>query len=509
MSKAVNKVVKELSDAMAAGELDVRGDLAGLRGEDAETVQLINGMLDDLVAPMRVAGGALEQIAHGNLPPFVIDEYRGEYNRIKQNINTLLAILYGMHGEAAHLTDAIGEGKLKTRGNDWDYNGIWKDLIARFNGTLDAVIAPIHEAGEVLEKLARYDLSSRMSGKYRGEHASIRKAMNATAGELRDAISQVSDAVGLVSDVGRKITEISSSFAEGANEQSRELVETTTGLAHLAGAAGESAMRSKEAHANAKQATEAILRAKETMNRMLAAMDEISGAAEKTAHIATDIDGIARETGVLANSTIAKAARMRISAGGFGVVAQEIRKLSRQCSETAKGMKEFEHKLGAEHREEFAALVNSLLSIARFSNLLGVNAAIEAAHVEGAGDEFKAMTDEIHSLAAKSAESARSTGALTMSSLSLSKEGVTLSREIDRQLEGAVDGAHAIAEFADRILASIEEQTNGLEQINERATQITVVTEKNAAGAAESLLAARELEQQVDKLSKMVNQFTF
>jgi len=395
MDKALYDVVKQVSGAMIAGRLDVRGEVEGLCAEDAEVVRLVNGMIDALLAPMRLAGNALDEIAHGNLPPFVIDEYQGEYHKIKQNINTLLAILYGMHGETVHLINSVSEGKLKTRGNDWDYEGIWKELIAGMNNTLDAVIAPIHEAGQVLDKLAHYDLKARMSGKYRGEHAVIRKAMNTTAQALHEAMAQVSESVGLVSEIGQKITLVSSSVANGAEEQSRQLSETSESLAQLSMSATRSALKSKEAHGNAKQATETILVAKETMNRMLSSMDEISGAAESTATIADDIDGIAKETGSLANSTVAKTARMRISAGGFGVVAQEIRKLSRQCSETAKSMKDFEEKMGVEHQKEFGELIVNLLNIARFSNLLGVNAAIEAAHVEGAGNEFKVMTDEI------------------------------------------------------------------------------------------------------------------
>jgi methyl-accepting chemotaxis protein len=509
MTRNVYEVVKQLSDAMVAGRLDERGPLEGLGKEDAETVGLVNGMIDALVAPMRLAGNALDQIAHGSLPPFVIDEYEGEYHRIKQNINTLLAILYGMHGETVHLTNSVSEGKLKTRGNDWDYEGIWKELIAGMNNTLDAVIAPISEAGQVLDQLAHYDLKARMSGKYRGEHAVIRKAMNTTARVLHEAMAQVSESVGLVSEIGQKITRVSSSVASGAEEQSRELSETSESLAQLSQSASRSALRSKEAHGSAKQATETIHLAKETMNRMLASMDEISGAADSTATIAVDIDGIAKETGSLANSTVAKTARMRISAGGFGVVAQEIRKLSRECSETANAMKDFEVNLAAEHQKEFGELITKLLNIARFSNLLGVNAAIEAAHVEGAGNEFKVMTDEIQSLAARSAEAAKTTGELTRSSATLSRGGVTLSKEIDQQLEGAVQGAGALALFADEILLNIHDQTVGLEQISKTAAQITGVTEKNASGAAESLNAAKGLENQVATLSKMVNRFKF
>lgn len=509
MGASVYEVVKQLSDAMVAGELDSRGDAAALSGKDAETIELINNMLDALVTPMRLAGNALEEIAHGKLPPFVIDDYQGEFGSIKQNINTLLAILYGMHGETEHLISSISQGKLKTRGNDWDYNGIWKELIGGMNTALDAVIAPINEAGAVLDRLAHYDLKARMNGRYRGEHATIRKAMNATAESLHESISQVSETVGLVSDVGRQITRISTVVTKGAEEQSVQLNEASMSLTSLSDSAGHSSRSTAEAHGNAKLATDAILKAKESMNRMVASMNDISGAAVNTTSIANEIDGIARETGTLAGGAVEKAARMRISAGGFGVVAQEIRKLSRQCSETACAMKEFEKKMGAEQQEEFGELIANLVSIARFSNLLGVNAAIEAAHVEGAGNEFKVMTDEIHNLAIRSADAANKTSTLTKSSASLSQSGVMLSQEIDRQLEGAVLGAHALSTFADDISASIHEQTTGLEQISKTASQISLVTDKNAEGAAESLEAAKNLEKQVEKLTRMVNRFSF
>ena len=509
MSTSVHDVVKLLSEAMVNGQLDSRGEVGALTGQDAETICLINVMIDALVSPMRLAGSALEEIAHGKLPPFVIDDYQGEYNKIKQAINSLLAILYGMHGETEHLISSISQGKLKTRGNDWDYEGIWKELIGGMNTALDAVIAPINEAGAVLDRLAHYDLKARMNGKYRGEHATIRKAMNMTAESLHESISHLSETVGLVSDVGKQITRISSVVAKGAEEQSVQLNEASMSLASLSESAGHSSKSTSAAHGNAKIATDAILKAKESMLRMVSSMNDISGAAEDTTSIANEIDGIAKETGTLAGGAVEKAVRMRISAGGFGVVAQEIRKLSRQCSDTASAMKSFEKKMSDDQQNEFGELIANLMSIARFSNLLGVNAAIEAAHVEGAGNEFKVMTDEIHLLAVRSADAANKTSTLTKSSASLSKSGVLLSQEIDRQLEGAVQGAHALSTFADDISASIHEQTTGLEQISKTASQISLVTDKNAEGAAESLEAANNLERQVGRLTKMVNRFSF
>ncbi|HJV36387.1 methyl-accepting chemotaxis protein [Geomonas sp.] len=505
----LHDVVRQLSEAMVEGRLEVRGNPDGLAPRDAEMVSLINVMIDALLAPMQLAGYALDEIAHGRLPPFVIDDYPGEYNKIKQNINTLLAILYGLHAETGHLLGSIGDGKLRTRGNAWDYQGVWKELIQGVNDTLDALTAPIGEAGAILVRLAHYDLKARMTGRYRGEHAAIRKAMNATAEALNEAISQVSQTVNLVSRVAAKMGEVSAAVTEGSKEQSRQLEETTTSLTQLAQTAGRNAKQTVTARSSAKQATESILGAKSSMTRMVSSMEEICAAADGSSSIVHEIDTIAKETGALAGTAVDKAVKMSTSSGGFGVVAQEIRKLSKQCAETASAMKSLEKRIGDEMRAEFASAIASLESVARLSGLLGVNAAIEAAHVEGAGNDFKVMTDEIHHLATRSADAARRTDGLIRSSVSLSKSGESLIKEIAQRLDEAVQGARALSAFADEISKSIEEQTTGVEQISKTAMLINEVTRENAVSADESQGAAQELEKQVEKLAGMVNKFTF
>lgn len=506
-------VIERLSDAIVEGRLEVRGETAGLNKKDAEMVALVNRMIEALLAPLLLSAGALEEIAHGRLPPFVIDEYPGAYNGIRLNINTLLAILYGMHAETSHIIDNIHKGKLKTRGNAWDYNGIWKELIAGLNGSLDAVIEPIDEAGEVLERLAGYDLKARMTGRYRGEHAVICKAMNATAQSLHNAISQVSESVTLVTEAGQQINRSGSAVAAGAAEQEEQLSSATVSIEQLSQETARSVDKTMKARDHAKQASDAVLTAKESMERMVASMAEIRQGADGTATIVQEIDSIARENGTLAKSAIEKAANMRTSAGGFGVVAHEIRKISRRCSETAKSMKALEKRIergsDTDWQEELAPMIADLENIAMISNLLGVNAAIEAAHVEGAGNDFKVMTDEIHDLAKRSADAAKRTDTLTRSSVDLSQKGELLIGEIDRSLEGAVGGANAIRSFADGIAQSFQEQSAGLAAISSMESQICSVTQRNRLSAADSLVAVKGMEQQVEKLTSMVKMFSF
>lgn len=506
--------VQQVAEAMVAGRLDERCDLAGHPPQDAELLSLVNGMLDSLIAPMRLAGGALNEIAHGRIPPFVIDDYQGEYNQIKQNINTLLAILYGMHKETTNLTSSVRSGNLKTRGNDWDYDGIWQELIKGMNSTLDAVLDPVNEASRVLASLADYDLSARMRGRYHGEHAAIRKAMNTTAEALHNAVSQVAETVELVSRVGQRIATDSAAVSDGAAQQRSQLDETSGRLEQIAGSAATSSGKTSQANQNAHDTVYSMEQAQKAMERMLQSMTRIREAADNTSAIVSEIDGIAKETGTLSTSAIDKAVRIRTSAGGFGVVAQEIRKLGSRCTETAKGMKEFSKKISLEGNEEadklrddFQYLIEDLEDVAMFSNLLGVNAAIEAAHVEGAGNDFRNLTDEIRSLATRSTDAAKRTESLTKASLQLTRSGEELSRDINQQLAGAVEAAHSISNLTDEISAATSEQAVSIDRISQSVAQINQVTRKNADSAAKSSEAAQELENQVYKLTAMVRKF--
>jgi methyl-accepting chemotaxis protein len=265
----LHREIQRLAEAMMNGRLDERGDPAQFTGDDAALVLMVNRMLDTLVTPLRLAAGAIDEIAHGRIPPFVIDDYTGEYNNLKRNLNTLLATLYGLHSETQHLVGNIGEGRLQTRGNDWDFEGIWRDLIKGVNGTLDAVIDPVNEAGTVLRHLAEYDLSARMRGKYHGEHAAIKKAMNSTAESLHSAVTQMTETVELVSAVGGQIADSSQLVTQGAREQEAQLTETSNVLDHIAATSQKSARSTIDARQAAGGSAESIKTAKSVMDQML------------------------------------------------------------------------------------------------------------------------------------------------------------------------------------------------------------------------------------------------
>ncbi len=512
--------IQTLAEAMLSGRLDERADPSRFTEADGQVMALVNRMLDSLVTPLRVAGGAIAEIAHGRLPPFVIDDYNGEFADIKRNLNTFLAILYGIHNETQNLIDAIHSGRLRTRGNDWDYEGVWSDLLRGLNGALDAVIGPVEDASGVLGRLADYDLTARMHGRYRGDHAVIQRAINSTAGSLEKAIDQVAGAVDLVAQAGESIRHSSEIVARGADEQQQQLTATAGHLAQIAVNSQQSVGHTREAQSRAQESVAAVDTAKTAMDKLLAAMDQIRSSAGNTTTIIQQIDAIAAETGALSASAAEKAGKVRSSAGGFGAVAAEIRTVSRRCEEAVAQLNGFADKLDAAtaHPEsdaatrlpqELASHIGNLANVVMLSRMLGVNAAIEAAHVDGSGSDFETLTEGIRDLARRSAEAAKETGVLVQSSVQVAEEGAGVSQGIAVQLDGAVTGVRAIRSLTEEIARKSEEEASGLDAVSRSVAQIAEVTQANATSASDSAAAAQQLDQQVQTLTTLVSRFSY
>lgn len=519
VKRTANDEILRLAEAMVNGLLDERGNPDEFEDEDRKLITLVNRMLDALVTPLRLAASAIDQISHGTIPPFLIDDYKGEFNNIKLNLNTLLATLYGLNNETQNLIDKIKEGQLLTRGNDWDFSGIWRNLINGVNGTLDAVIDPVSEAGVVLNKLANFDLRARMHGQYKGDHAMIKKAINGTAESLHSAIAQVAESVESVTEVGNRIAMNSLTVKHGAEEQNLQVSEASLNLNYISESSVNTVKNTESAKKSAQQSVASINGSKKAMERMLQAMDEIRAAAENTTAIVQEIDNIAKETDSLAANAAEKALVIRSSSGGFGVVATEIRVLAKRCQETAERLNKFSLKIHMGSQEDnevaskklkndFDAIIADLMNVSKVSHYLGLNASVAAAHVGASGDRFEIMTDEIGRLSKRSADAAKRTEELIRHSVDYARKGEELSKEIDAQLAGAVQGGNTINKLTEEISTGSMEQARGLDEIIKAVEQINIVTKMNSSIAHESTESASILETETKKLSQMVSKFS-
>ncbi|MEZ5336476.1 MAG: PAS domain-containing protein [Methanolobus sp.] len=105
--------------------------------------------LDAVIGPLNVTAEYVDRISKGDIPEKITDDYNGDFNEIKNNLNQCIDSLNSMLNETDCLIDAAVEGKLNTRGDSGAFSGKFADLISNINlvigtlvGHIDSIPAP-------------------------------------------------------------------------------------------------------------------------------------------------------------------------------------------------------------------------------------------------------------------------------------------------------------------------------------------------------------------------------
>jgi methyl-accepting chemotaxis protein len=152
-------------------------------------------------------------------------------------------------------------------------------------------------------------------------------------------------------------------------------------------------------------------------------------------------------------------------------------------------------------------IIGVIDGIAFQTNILALNAAVEAARAGEQGRGFAVVASEVRSLAQRSAAAAKEIKGLIDDSVGKVEAGSQQVAEAGRTMEEIVASVRRVTEIMGEISVASQEQTDGIEQVNQAIAQIDQVTQQNAALVQQAGAAAGSLQAQAGSLSQAVSAF--
>lgn len=327
-----------------------------------------------------------------------------------------------------------------------------------------SIVSPIKSMMPALSSLAEGDLTQRLDDNRKDEFGKLAKSYNAAGHQLNELISEVTEASSEVAAASTQIAASAEEIAAGASEQSQQITTVSS------------------------------------------AVEEMSASVIEVARKSADAANSANESG-------------RIATEGGDVVDQTItgmRSINDAVSSSASSVQEL-----GKRGEQIGEVITVINDIADQTNLLALNAAIEAARAGEHGRGFAVVADEVRKLADRTTkateEIAGSIQAIQNETTTAVQKmnagtdevttGVAKAEQAGDSLKQIVASAQDVSAMVQSIAAAAEEQSAASEEVSRNIEQIASVTRQTSEGTNQAAAAATQLSQRAETLQQLVSQF--
>lgn len=255
-----------------------------------------------------------------------------------------------------------------------------------------------------------------------------------------------------------------------------------------------------------KMLSESMLRISDSAEQVSGGAQQISNGAQMLSQGASEQSGSIEELAANINEisdNVKNNADDTVMASSLAdSVEKEILDNSKQMEEVISAIEQI--KLNSMN---ITGIVKEIEDIAFQTNLLSLNAAVEAARAGDAGRGFSVVASEIRKLASKTTEASKITAELIQKSTKSVDEGSALISATEESLLHIVDGAREVAQKIENISQANIQQANFIIQIRQSIEQISDIVQGNSATSEESAAASEELAAQAQILRDLVNSF--
>jgi methyl-accepting chemotaxis protein len=492
----MGSIKKPLAKVMQAGESLAVGDVnhAMVDVDLKDEIGKVANAMRAVGEYMKEMATTATEISKGNAAVKVVP--RSKDDILGNAFVEVTGAVQNLISDAGMLSDAAVAGRLNTRADAGKHHGDFRKIVEGVNNTLDAVIKPVNEAAEVLDSLAQNDLTARVTGDYHGDHANIKNSLNSAMDNISALVNQLKDNAEQLSESSEQLNRA----AEQAGQATQQIASTSQQVARGAGEQSESLQQTTQSVEQLSKAIEQIAQGAQeqakSIEKNLVTVKKVATSADKAVSSAASAAGGAKDA---ASSAKAGADMAHQTVDGMNRIKESIGVASKKISD-----------LG-ERSNEIGKIVATIDDISAQTNLLALNAAIEAARAGEQGRGFAVVADEVRKLAERSLSATQEIADLIGGIQTGVEETIKAMGEGNKEIESGYQLAVNAGSALEDILKRAEEVGRQVDQIAvvgaevaEYSKEMVRLNEEFSSIVEENTAATEQMAASSDQVSKAV-----